>query len=136
MLGAVLVGLQIILLPLPTDPTIEHHQPPIDAAHDAFDFGTGNTYLSKELKIVYDNLCNLATVGNLAACEKRGIEPYVAMGRDPHHPSWQQRFAPLPGPPPEEASAQDKMAYKRRHGAGQSALWRTQMHGRTGDRHY
>ena len=49
----------------------------------------------------------------LLACGKRGIEPYIATGRDPHHPSWQQRFAPLPDPPPEEASAQVKMAYKR-----------------------
>ena len=28
----------------------------------------------------------------LAACAKRGIEPYIATGRDPHHPSWQQRL--------------------------------------------
>src|SRR6266700_3479163 len=42
----------------------------------------------------------------LAACEKRCIEPYIATGRDPHHPSWQQRFAPLSDPPPEEASSQ------------------------------
>jgi len=47
------------------------------------------------------------------SCEKRGIEPYIATGRDPHHPSWQQRFAPLSDPPPEEASSQVKMAYKR-----------------------
>lgn len=49
----------------------------------------------------------------LTACAKRGIEPYIATGRDPHHPSWQQRFAPLPDPPPEDASAQVKRAYKR-----------------------
>src|SRR2546421_94102 len=49
---------------------------------------------------------------SLAACAKRGIEPYIATGRDPHHPSWQQRFAPLPEPPPKEASARVKMAYK------------------------
>jgi hypothetical protein len=48
----------------------------------------------------------------LTACDKRGIEPYVATGRDPHHPSWQQRFAQLPDPPPQDASAQVKMAYK------------------------
>jgi transposase len=48
----------------------------------------------------------------LAACAKRGIEPYIATGRDPHHPSWQQHFAPLPAPPPEDASSQVKMAYK------------------------
>jgi hypothetical protein len=42
----------------------------------------------------------------LAACAKRGIEPYIATGRDPHHPSWQQRFAPLPDPPSKDVSAQ------------------------------
>ena len=56
----------------------------------------------------------------LAACAKRGIEPYIATGRDPHHPSWQQRFAPLPDPPPEEASAQVKMAYKLRTTLGKA----------------
>src|SRR5438477_987746 len=48
----------------------------------------------------------------VTACEKRGIEPYIATGRDPHHPSWQQRFAPLSDPPPEAASSQVKMAYE------------------------
>ncbi len=56
----------------------------------------------------------------LQACAKRGIEPYIATGRDPHHPSWQQRFAPLPDPPPEEASAQVKMAYKLRTALGKA----------------
>jgi hypothetical protein len=50
----------------------------------------------------------------LAACAKREIEPYIATGRDPHHPSWQQRFAPLPVPPSEDASTLVKMAYKLR----------------------
>jgi hypothetical protein len=56
----------------------------------------------------------------LAACTKRGIEPYIATGRDPHHPSWQQRFAPLPDQPPEDASAQVKMAYKLRTALGKA----------------
>jgi len=56
----------------------------------------------------------------LQACAKRGIEPYIATGRDPHHPSWQQRFAPLPDPPPEDASAQVKMAYKLRTALGKA----------------
>ena len=56
----------------------------------------------------------------LAACAKRGIEPYIATGRDPHHPSWHQRFAPLPDPPPEEASAQVKMAYKLKTALGKA----------------
>jgi Transposase DDE domain len=56
----------------------------------------------------------------LAACARRSIEPYVATGRDPHHPSWQQRFAPLPDPPSEDASAQVKMAYKLRTALGKA----------------
>src|SRR6266581_2376117 len=56
----------------------------------------------------------------LLACAKRGIEPYIATGRDPHHPSWHQRFAPLPEPPPEEASAQVKMAYKLKTALGKA----------------
>lgn len=56
----------------------------------------------------------------LDACAKRGIEPYIATGRDPHHPSWQQRFAPLPDPPPEDASAQVKMAYKLKTAVGKA----------------
>ncbi|HET8853403.1 MAG TPA: transposase [Ktedonobacteraceae bacterium] len=56
----------------------------------------------------------------LTACEKRGIEPYIATGRDPHHPSWQQRFAPLPDPPSKDASAQVKMAYKLRTALGKA----------------
>ena len=56
----------------------------------------------------------------LAACAKRGIEPSIATGRDPHHPSWQQRFAPLPDAPPQEASAQVKMAYKLKTALGKA----------------
>jgi transposase len=56
----------------------------------------------------------------LAACAKRNIEPYIATGRDPHHPSWQQRFAPLPDPPPQDASVQVKMAYKLRTALGKA----------------
>lgn len=56
----------------------------------------------------------------LAACAKRGIEPYIATGRDPHHPSWQQRFAELPDPPPQDASPQVKMAYKLKTALGKA----------------
>lgn len=57
---------------------------------------------------------------SLTACEKRCIEPYIATGRNPHHASWQQRFAPLSDPPPEEASSQVKMAYKLRTALGKA----------------
>jgi transposase len=49
---------------------------------------------------------------NIKALEARGIEPYIATGRDRHHQSWQKRFARQPEPPPEDASPIVKMAYK------------------------
>jgi transposase len=49
---------------------------------------------------------------NLTACEARGIDPYIATGREPHHRSWKAYFAELPAPPPEDASPTVKMAYK------------------------
>jgi len=52
------------------------------------------------------------------ACADRGIEPYIAIGREPHHQSWQERFAPAPDPPPADASAQVKMAYKLKTAVG------------------
>ncbi len=57
---------------------------------------------------------------NLAALDKRHIEPYIATGREPHHPSWQERFAAEPEPPAEDASPQVKMAYKLRTAIGQA----------------
>ncbi len=56
----------------------------------------------------------------LEACVGRGIEPYIATGREPHHQSWQERFAPEPDPPPEDASAQIKMAYKLKTAVGKA----------------
>jgi transposase len=49
---------------------------------------------------------------NIDACQKRGIEPYIATGREPHHQDWRSFFAELPEPPGEEASPKEKMAYK------------------------
>ena len=57
---------------------------------------------------------------NLAALEQRHIEPYIATGREPHHQSWQERFAAEPEPPAEDASPQVKMAYKLRTEIGQA----------------
>ena len=56
---------------------------------------------------------------NIAALEKRHVEPYIATGREPHHQSWQERF-PRTEPPPENANAQVKMAYKLRTEIGQA----------------
>ena len=49
---------------------------------------------------------------NVEALERRGIEPYIATGREPHHPSWQTLFTERPAPPPDDASPKIKMAYK------------------------
>ena len=57
---------------------------------------------------------------NIAALAERHIEPYIATGREPHHKSWQERFAAEPEPPPENASPQVKMAYKLRTEIGQA----------------
>jgi transposase len=49
------------------------------------------------------------SAGNVDACEKAGIEPVIAMGRQPHHPPLSERFAAAPtapeNPTPVEAMA-------------------------------
>jgi Transposase DDE domain len=49
---------------------------------------------------------------NSAAFEKRGIAPYIATGREPHHQSWQERFAQALQLPPVDASPIVQVAYK------------------------
>jgi hypothetical protein len=49
---------------------------------------------------------------NIEAFEARDIDPFIATGREPHHKSWQERFAQTPAPPAEDASPIVKMAYK------------------------
>ena len=57
---------------------------------------------------------------NIALFERREIDPYIATGRDPHHPSWWERFAEAPTPPADDASPQVKMAYKLKTALGQA----------------
>jgi hypothetical protein len=40
------------------------------------------------------------SAANAAACAAAGIEPLPALGRTPHHPSLDQRFATAPPAPP------------------------------------
>ena len=49
---------------------------------------------------------------NIDGLEARDIDAYIATGREPHHQSWQERFAEQPAPPPADASPIVKMAYK------------------------
>lgn len=57
---------------------------------------------------------------NITALEQRRIEPYIATGREPHHQSWQERFAAEPAPPGADASPRVKMAYKLRTQTGRA----------------
>jgi transposase len=57
---------------------------------------------------------------NIQALEARDIDPFIATGREPHHKSWQERFARAPEPPPPDASPIVKMAYKLRTEIGKA----------------
>jgi hypothetical protein len=57
---------------------------------------------------------------NIEAFEARGVEPYIATGRESHHQSWQEFFARQPDPPAEDASPKEKMAYKLKTEIGQA----------------
>jgi len=52
------------------------------------------------------------SAANIADMETRGIEPYIATGRESHQRSWQACFAEEPAPPAANASPRVKMAYK------------------------
>lgn len=57
---------------------------------------------------------------NIQAFEAREIDPFIATGREPHHKSWQERFAETPEPPPDDANPIVKMAYKLQTEIGQA----------------
>ena len=52
-----------------------------------------------------------ASADNVAACEAAGIEPLIALGRQAHHPSLDERFAPEP-PAPQDPSPVEAMAHR------------------------
>ena len=57
---------------------------------------------------------------NIEALQARGIDPFIATGREAHHKSWQERFSLTPEPPADEASPIVKMAYKLQTEVGQA----------------
>ncbi len=57
---------------------------------------------------------------NIGALEARQIDPYIATGREPHHPGWEAYFAGVPEPPAADASAKEKMAYKLKTAVGKA----------------
>ncbi len=56
---------------------------------------------------------------NVAACEKNQITPYIAVARDQHHQSLQDRFS-QPPPLPEEADAVERMKNRLKTAAGKA----------------
>jgi transposase len=63
---------------------------------------------------------------NVEACEKAGIEPLIAMGRQPHHPPLSERFAPAP-PAPENPTPVEAMAHRLKTKEGK-ALYALRKH--------
>ena len=59
----------------------------------------------------------------IAGLQQRGIDPYIATGRSPHHQGWRAYFCDNPDPPADDASVKEHMAYKLRSQMGQ-ALYR------------
>jgi hypothetical protein len=59
------------------------------------------------------------SAANVEACDKAGIEPLMAMGRQPHHPPLAERFEPAPAPP-ENPTPLQKMAYKLKTPGGRA----------------
>ena len=51
------------------------------------------------------------SAGNVAACEKAGVEPAIAMGRQPHHPPLSERFAKAPAAPDDQTPV-EAMAHR------------------------
>ena len=60
------------------------------------------------------------SAANIQACEDRGIDAYIATGREAHHQDWRTFFQELGEPPAEDASPKVKMAYKLRTEIGQA----------------
>jgi hypothetical protein len=50
---------------------------------------------------------------NVTQCTAAEVEPLIAVGREPHHPSWRERFA-APPPEPENPTAVERMAWRLR----------------------
>jgi hypothetical protein len=50
---------------------------------------------------------------NVAHCATAEVGPLIAVGRQPHHPSWRERFA-APPPEQENPTAVERMAWRLR----------------------
>lgn len=103
-------SLLIVGASLSNHPTDQHEaEPTLDAIAPV---------LGTPAAAAFDN--GFFSAANIAACERRGIDPYIATGRDPQHPSWRERFALPSEPPAPDASPTVKMAYKLKTAMGKA----------------
>jgi IS5 family transposase len=65
--------------------------------------------LGKAETLLADN--SYFSAANVAACAETKIAPLIAMGRQPHHPSLNERFTDAP-PAPETPTPLEAMAYR------------------------
>ena len=65
--------------------------------------------LGKAETLLADN--GYFSAANVAACKAAQIEPMIATGRQPHHPSLDERFADAP-PPPKNPTPVEAMAHR------------------------
>ena len=72
--------------------------------------------LGRTRRILADS--GYASEKNVEGCAAAGIEPLIALKRERHHQTWRQRFAPAPKPPPDSATAMEKMRYRLKTPAG------------------
>jgi transposase len=57
---------------------------------------------------------------NVKACQQRGVTPYIATGREPHHLSWESFLEELGAAPGVGATPKEQMAYQLRTEIGQT----------------
>ncbi len=71
--------------------------------------------LGKVEELLADN--GYFSAGNVNACAAAGIEPVIAMGREAHHPSLDERFA-APPPPPQDPTPLEAMDHRLKTSEG------------------
>lgn len=61
------------------------------------------------------------SAANVDGSDKAGIEPMIAVGREPHHKGLMERFAAAPPAPPADATAMQKMLHRLKTPEGKKA---------------
>ena len=74
--------------------------------------------VGKPAAVALDN--GFFSAGNIAGLAARGIDPYIATGRETSHKNWRAYFNEHPAAPSAEASPTIKMAYKLQTEMGQA----------------